>query len=277
MAARKKPRTRKKTPSARKRSGFSIQVRILGGLTSAQQRAFQFAAAMWSKIISADVPGIRVDGERIDDLLIEAVGTLIDGESGILGQAGPTHLRPDSLIPVKGKMEFDRSDLARMEADGSLVSVITHEMGHVLGIGTIWEDLGLLRGAGTANPVFTGAKAMREFGVLIGENTPTPVPVENTGGQGTRDGHWRESVFGHELMTGFLGPGANPLSRMTAASIEDMGYEVNLAHASPYALPSHLQLSILGVWADVQQHRCHASGYHRRGSGPIVLPRSAVI
>ena len=261
----------------KRKSRYNIKVRILGGLTAGQQGAFKTAAETWSRIIAADVPGMRVDGERVDDLLIEAVGTLIDGVNGILGQAGPTHLRPESLIPIKGKMEFDRSDLARMEADGSLTSVIIHEMGHVIGIGTIWEDMGLLQGKGTANPLFTGAKAMREFGILTSENTPTPVPVENTGGQGTRDGHWREAVFGNELMTGFLSPGSNPLSRMTAASLADMGYVVNLDAASPYALPSHLHLSMMGVWADDHQYRCHASGYRRRGAGPIVLPKAAVL
>ncbi len=261
----------------KKKSHFNIKVRILGGLSAAQQKAFQAAAATWSKIVAADVPGVRVDGEKIDDLLIEAVGTLIDGESGILGQAGPTHIRPSSLIPAKGRMEFDRSDLARMEADGSLTSVIIHEMGHVIGIGTLWEDKGLLEGAGTANPVFTGAKAMREFGVLTGENTPTPVPVENSGGAGTRDGHWRDSVFGNELMTGFLSPGTNPLSRMTAASLQDMGYVVKLGAAQPYALPSHLHLSMMGVWADSPQSRCRAAGYGRRGARPRVLPKSAIV
>lgn len=41
---------------------------------------------------------------------------------------------------------------------------------------------------------------MREYAVLIGATVPTPVPVANTGGPGTRDGHWRESVFGNELL-----------------------------------------------------------------------------
>lgn len=146
-----------------------------------------------------------------------------------------------------------------------------------LGIGTIWTELGLLQGAGTANPVFTGQRAMREFGVLAGMNGPTPVPVENTGGDGTRDGHWRESVFGSELMTGFLNPGPNPLSRVTVAALQDMGYKINFDTANPFALPSHLQLSMMGVWGEDHFHRCCASGYRRRGSGPIVLHKSAML
>ena len=256
---------------------FNVKVRFLGGLTETQQAAFTEAASFWAKIIVADVPGVKIDGERIDDLLIEALGTQIDGVSGILGQAGPTHLRPDSFIPAKGKMEFDRADLMRMEGDGSLRSVIIHEMGHVLGIGTIWRHLGLLKGAGTANPVFVGKNATREFGVLAGENKPTLVPVENTGGPGTRDGHWREAVLGNELMTGFLDPGKNPLSRLTVAALQDMGYAINLDAAEPFALPTHLQLSMMGVWAEDHNYRCCASGHRRRGFEPVVLPEDSIL
>ena len=39
-------------------------------------------------------------------------------------------------------MSFDTDDLSRMEQDGSLIDVIIHEMGHVLGIGTLWELTG---------------------------------------------------------------------------------------------------------------------------------------
>ena len=102
------------------------------------------------------------------------------------------------------------ADLARMEAEGSLVRVIVHEMGHVIGIGTIWSRFGLLQGAGTVNPTLSGPNAMREFGDLLQTSTPTAVPVANTGGPGTRDSHWREMVFGNELMTGFLNTGTKP-------------------------------------------------------------------
>ena len=88
--------------------------------------------------------------------------------------------------------------------------------------------MGLLEGAGTANPRFTGANAMREFAALIGSDIPTPVPVENRGGAGTREGHWREAVLANELMTGFLNIGPNPLSRVTIGALQDMGYQVNL-------------------------------------------------
>jgi hypothetical protein len=69
------------------------------------------------------------------------------------------------------------------------------------------------------------------------------VPVEGNGGDGTADSHWRESVLANELMTGFLGPGTvNPLSRITVASMADLGYTVNIAAADPYAQPSAMSL-----------------------------------
>ena len=41
------------------------------------------------------------------------------------------------------------------------------------------------------------------------------------------------SVFGNELMTGFLNAGRNPLSRLTIAALQDMGYEVRLRERRP--------------------------------------------
>jgi hypothetical protein len=66
------------------------------------------------------------------------------------------------------------------------------------------------------------------------------VPVENTGGPGTADSHWRESVFGNELMTGTVNE-VNPLSRVTLGSMADLGYAVNLADADPYTLSPGLR------------------------------------
>ena len=37
-------------------------------------------------------------------------------------------------------------------------------------------------------------------------------------------------------MTGFIGNGPNPLSRITLASLADQGYSVNLGTADPYSL-----------------------------------------
>ena len=232
-------------------SPFTIKLRFLGGLTARQRAAFTGAADRWTRVIVGDLPSARVDGETVDDVLILAQGVAIDGPGKILGQAGPTHLRPAgagkaAFLPAKGSMSFDTADLAKMEADGTLNDVIAHEMGHVLGIGTVWDRKGLLNGAGTGNPTFSGAGAMEQYRLLRGAPRRRRVPVENTGGPGTRDGHWRETVFRNELMSGFISAAGNPLSRVTVASLGDMGYAVDLAAAEPYELPNLMALAEAG-------------------------------
>lgn len=258
-------------------SPFTIEVRFMGGLTRRQKDAFKSAADRWTRIIVGDLPSVLADGEVIDDVLIFAQGSAIDGPGHILGQAGPTRLRPSTagsaaLLPARGKMAFDTADLRQMERAGTLNDVITHEMGHVLGIGTVWTFKSVLEGAGGPNPTFVGRNAMNEYGSLRGSG-PTPVPVENTGGGGTADSHWRDSVFRNEMMTGFVGSGDNPLSRMTAASLQDLGYVVDVNAAEEYALPNLLLLAEAGLVAAEDS----ALG---RGtmlpSIPIVLPEESL-
>ena len=252
---------------------FTIEVRFAGGLSERQRAAFTAAADRWTQVIVGDLSPVEIDGEVIDDVLILAEGADIDGPGRVLGQAGPTHVRPESagpsaLLPARGEMTFDSADLAALEADGSLDDVIAHEMGHVLGIGTLWEPKGLIAGSGSADPTFTGAGAVAEYAALGGTGN---VPVENTGGPGTAEGHWRETTFASELMSGFIGAAGNPLSRMTAASLGDLGYQVDLDAAEPYALPAAAPATAVPSIV----------GHGSRGTVtplvPVVLPESSLL
>lgn len=222
---------------------FDIVVSFSGGLTASQMAIFSVAEARIEAIITGDVPDVTLPGGvLVDDLVIDASGVPIDGAGGVLGQAGPNMLRPVSNLPITGTMRFDTADLAALEASGELTQVILHEMLHVIGIGTIWQLTGNLTGAGTADPQFTGANATAEYNSIF-SNTDPSVPVENTGGPGTADGHFRETVFDNELMTGFLNAGRpNPLSRITIGSLADIGYQVDLTQADAY--PAGLRSSI---------------------------------
>jgi hypothetical protein len=156
-------------------------------------------------------------------------------------------------------MQFDTADLASMEQRGILNDVITHEMGHVLGcVGFIWEQKGLVTGQGTEAWAFTGLSAMAEYGKLLDPcspavdavGAPKPVPIENQHGPGTRGSHWRETVFGSELMTGFVSQsGSNLLSRVTAGMFRDLGYVVDDDHTDEFTLPGHLELAEMGLLA----------------------------
>jgi len=222
-------------------AGFQITVTFPdSSLSTTQQLVFQQAAARWSQIIIADLPDVTFEGRLIDDLEIAATGPLIDGPGGILGGAGPRALRQaGSRLPYLGEMAFDSADLARMEKDGTLLGVILHEMGHVIGIGSLWQARNLVRGIGTSNPEYIGAKAVAAYSSIFGITAST-IPVENTGGEGTAGGHWRETVFRTELMTGYAErPGVPmPISRITVGALEDLGYTVNYGAADPYTKPA---------------------------------------
>ena len=237
---------------------FDVEVRFSGTATPSQQQAFADAEARWEGLITGDLPNAFLSAaagdcgensppinEIIDDLVILASVEPIDGPGAILGQAAPCYIRTASNLPILGLMRFDEADLEAIEAEGLLSDVIVHEMGHILGFGTVWVDLGLLAdptsGGGT-DPHFTGQQALTAFNSVggAGYTAGAKVPVEDTGGPGTPDSHWRESVFGNELMTGFVDP-QNPLSRVTVASLDDLGYLVNLSGADSYTLGSSLR------------------------------------
>lgn len=224
------------TPTTSGNGAFNIQIDY-SGFTASQRAIFERAAVEWESIIVGDLPNAIYNGVIVDDLLINATSTAIDGPGGTLGQAGYDRARTSGTrLPYHGVMEFDSADLAAMEADGSLLNVIVHEIGHVLGIGTLWQAKGLLVGAGTNNPVFTGRQAVAAYNSIFGTNA-TGVPVENGGGGGTRDSHWRESTFNNEIMTGYINAGSNPTSRITVASLADLGYTVNMAAADTFMRP----------------------------------------
>lgn len=207
-------------------------------LTYSQRTTFTKAAQRWEHLIE----GARPFSQPYD-LVITATGKPIDGVGKILGRAGPTHVWSGTNIPVRGIMEFDQADLASMERNGSLLNVITHEMGHVLGLGSTWSSFVDKRNPN--NVVFTGSNGMSVYTTWKKSPMRLKVPVESTGGPGTYGSHWSESVFGNELMTGYLNPGVNPLSKLTLAALDDLGYSVRYQNADPYRLPTHTELRSL--------------------------------
>ncbi len=242
--------SRANTSGGNDRGRFNISLKFLLPPTERQEQVFGDAAGRWERIIIGDVPSFTgvipsafqgfppaVDG-TLDDIVIEVALAPIDGPGGILGQAGPRFVRTDDFLTLSGVMFFDVADLDFLESLDLFEEVIVHEMGHVLGVGTLWNtaqfgfDRTLLEGAPN-NPYFTGRKANVFWNA---EGGTGELPIEADGGPGTAFGHWDEATLNNELMTGFLNLGENPLSRITAGSMRDLGYR-SASVGEQYDLP----------------------------------------
>jgi hypothetical protein len=260
--------------SATVTSSYNIVVRFFGTtMTAAQQALFTTAAQRIMGVVVGDManvpfatdissclgqtPGTTTVDETVDDIVIYAQAKAIDGPNKVLGSAGPCYIRQGSgcaigcdKIPILGVMTFDTADLN----SAGLQDVITHEMLHVLGLGSLWRAsyFNFITGAGTLDPRYTAAEARASCAAVGGGTVPcaSTVPAEgcadhpecqptaqdSTIGAGTRDSHWREQNFGAELMTGFLNNGANPFSSVTIGGLKDLGYSVNASDNDTYTI-----------------------------------------
>jgi hypothetical protein len=248
-------------------SGYDITIRYLSDMTNPQILAFAEAELRWESLVTGELTDVNanipagdpcIDSPEavngpFDDVVIFATIVSIDGPNGILARAGPCYLRdamgnPSVIgdkLTVIGRMLFDVDDVEQLEAEGSFQATILHEMGHVLGFGTLWgpEDFNLLVDPADPDtpaiedPHFTGPQAVAAFNAAGGTTyTGAKVPVMDIGGAGTRNSHWRDEVFDPELMTGFLSNGFNPLSAITVRSLQDLGYTVSVVGADPFTL-----------------------------------------
>jgi hypothetical protein len=205
---------------------FDIYVNFAGGLTPSQETVFSQAEAFWEGFITGYQPGIS-----ITNLNIDAKGQYIDGPGNVLGSAGPTGIVDQGGFELaqSGIMSFDSDDLPNLESSGRLFDVIAHEMAHVIGFGTLWDNNFVYTYGSGQYTGFLGLEAYKqEF-----DSSATFVPVELDGGPGTANGHWDEAsitdLMGrelrNELMTGWLDT-PTFVSKTTVMSFADIGYEV---------------------------------------------------
>jgi len=240
---------------------YSIELVFLSRGTPSQDATFTAAANRWMTILQGELGDVDFSSnpvaanscggvqhpevsDRVDDLRILVDIRPIDGLGGTLAQAGFCQIRTASRLPVLGFMSFDSEDLGPIEMSGDLAALTLHEMGHVIGVGTLWPDSDTLlvnpslpnnTGADTH---FNGAAAIAAFNAAGGTayTGGAKVPVENLLGVGSADSHWRESVLENELMTPELQGGvANPLSAITTESLADLGYIVDSSGADSFS------------------------------------------
>lgn len=253
------------TVTASVQSAYNPEIRFFGPAPPpAAMAAFTAAAARIRASVVGDIPDFNgfvttpfdvatqcgVTGEPpiaepVDDVLIYATVVPIDGAGKVLASAGACLIRSASRHAIIGVMRFDSDDINGLVSSGRLDDTVLHEMLHVVGINaSIWASKGLIVGRATPESRFTGALGVAACVNLGGGPVcPSSVPLENSGGAGTADSHWRETIFDSELMTGFIEGVFNGVARpneysaMSIEALADVGYIVNAAAADPYTVP----------------------------------------
>ena len=226
-------------------SPFNIDLVFLDDFTTEEREMWYRVVNRWESAVQTELPdyefsnasvfecgdhSIRIPvGEQIDDLRIYITKfdePPLELSERAQGYGGPRIMRGSSSMPsmpiigcIGIKQELPNFDLW---------TVGLHGIGHVLGIGSIWDDSGMLRGL-NADTHFAGPQAIAAFEQDGGTNYQgAKVPTEQDGN------HWRSSVLFGELML----PGSGVfLSAITLGALSDLGYSVDLSAADPYVLP----------------------------------------
>jgi len=265
---------------------FHVDVRFLGTVSTTLRTAALAAAARWEQVITQPlVPyqvvaaagdcgkGIPAVNETVQNMIIYVQADSIDGRGKIAGQASPCIIRDDApQLTALGTLEVDTADVASTASAGVLTDLLTHEMGHIIGIGTLWDDniysplpgphvaTGIPSTGCGADPEYVGLTTRIASAALgFTQDSTLGVPIENTGGSGTCNSHWRGTVFGHELMTGTLHNGSNPMSLVTIEALGDLGYSVTPQAAADFSIlnatnPAAFPSPSLSIGIPINEH-----------------------
>lgn len=211
----------------------------LTGFNSSQESIFNRIESFWESMIT----GYIVD-PGFDTFEISASAVFIDGSFNVLASAGPTGTTRAGgyTYATGGSLILDNLDLHYIERKNQFEDLVNHEVAHVLGLGTLWEENGLYE---ADSGRYTGAAALAAYQQECDANA-TFIPVDIVSGEGTRNAHWDEE-FGcgnDELMTGFLSSGAF-FSETSRAGFTDLGFR--LAGMETAAIPSPVPLPASGV------------------------------
>ena len=234
-------------PRCRGREPFDLEVGYTNRVSSTVRSHVDDAIDRWAAVLrETELPDITFDRYvscggltgyvgTVDDHLIWVHVDEIDGKGGTLAYAGYCYWRVSDYSPIISHTVIDEADIDRMIDYDALVPVAFHEVAHGLGFSGHHFDLLDLLDEDEDDPHFEGGLAIEAFDDAGGEEYDgEKVPV-----QLRIHSHWRESVFGDEVMTPYidLENDEDPISAVTLQAMADMGYEVDESLADDYELP----------------------------------------
>jgi len=208
-------------------SQFDVDLSFADDIPEAIRTGIQQAAQRWMQIVTGDLP----DEGSIDDLHIDVVsGELADT---ILATGGPDQFRTGTDLPYHGVITW--AQLALGESTARATKIALHEIAHVLGFGTMWQDKNLIE-TQLGAPVYTGQAALAMYKFAV-DGAAKAVPVEPDAGDSAAGSHWAASwaaVNGiYDVMASKLDANETGrfISTVSVAAIADLGYQVNFAQA----------------------------------------------
>jgi len=233
--------------------GFQIELDFHPDVPDQVREAMQSQAEYWMEILrETEAPDLfgyrryhrsgwpRSRPDLIDDIVVNVKLAERTG-SGLWGVVDLFEHR----LPYHTSVSFSAADAENMDW---LEPVARHLLGHVLGIGTLWDLRRHLRNPSTREEVrdtyVVSPLAQEAFDAAGGASYTGPkVPVQQREG---RNHHWRTEVFGSELMS--WGWSVHmPTSAVTLQALADLGYQVDLSLADPYTLPGSAAAAAFGT------------------------------
>lgn len=209
--------------------------------------ALNGALARWEEVVIGDVGDViypptgldaddcslvdptMLNGAFIDDFVVLMAIAPFDGPGNTLARGGPCGYGRQTLpAAISGQMSLDQADINT--SSDFLETVIWHEIGHAVGIGTLWQ--GSVTGVGTSDPRYNGTSGNAEWRSLGTAFDGVPLQPDVAA-------HWSEAWFDSEIMTpvseGQGGPA--PISRVTIGTLVDLGWMADYGVADSYSLP----------------------------------------
>ena len=262
--------------SSEEASGFSIDLIFVDEFTEEQKTLIRLATNRWEEIIVEDLPDTTYEEpktetlsdlfdprevvtlpEEVDDLAVLVFGHEQEKSSrSVLWEI--LEFRPGAKgLPIVSLLSINVDRFEELAEDGYMIPLIQHGLGHALGfVPSLIDDKVRYTLGNLENPlyshtwdkeyIFIGDSSVRFFRQLIKDTflfsrttRPWGVPLETASllDPSPFQAHWRSQTFEDELMTArFQTHHKRPISELTVALMEDLGYEVDYSRADSYEL-----------------------------------------
>ena len=186
---------------------------------------------------------------------------------GIINDNIGTKLPIENTIVMNTQYTSQLASWPRTDGNNSYYYTFLHEVGHSLGIGSLWflngtKSTYVDQDDGATKHVYTAQHGKREYQFYtldIDTQLLSGIPIEDDGGHGTASVHPEEGDEGHislnnrkingvfhpgldhELMTGFIEWGSEPLplSRISIGFVNDVGFGVDYLKADHYVIDGY--------------------------------------